>query len=72
MAWPGQEVKGHSSLQHLGRLNIKPAMASQREGAVDSTTEVFVVLQLTGRNLYSLGVTRLVEPRDVTRLSKGE
>lgn len=56
MAWPRQEVKGHSSLQRMGRLSIRPAMASQREGVVDITNEVFVILQLTGMNLDSLGL----------------
>lgn len=50
----------------MGRLSIKPALARQGKGVVDLTTEVFVVLQPTGGNLDSLGVTRLVEPRDVT------
>lgn len=75
MAWPRQEVKGHSSLQRMGRQSIRPAMASQREGVVDLTTEVFVVLQVIGRNLDSFGVKRLVEPRECycsARLPKGE
>lgn len=50
----------------MGRLSIKPAVARQREGVVDLTTEVFVVLKPPDGNLDSLGVTRLVEPRGVT------
>lgn len=43
----------------MGRLSIKSAMASQREGVVDLTTEAFVVVQLTGWNLDSLGVNKV-------------
>lgn len=59
----------------MGRLSIKSAMASQREGVVDLTTEAFVVVQLTGWNLDSLGVNKVGRIQGCycsARLPKGE